>query len=131
VTTRQISLERAWFVAVVAWSIIRVIFADVFFAKYGINIWVFAAVEAFSAPLFARSTTKMAVSLSVHQLRNSFLWGSLTMISFAAPDIYLLTAGKHIPWLAYLVVIGIMVIAATISIIGITHKVEKLANSIQ
>jgi hypothetical protein len=131
VTTRQISLERAWFVAVVAWSIIRVIFADVFFAKYGINIWVFAAVEAFSAPLFARSTAKMAVSLSVHQLRNSFLWGSLTMISFAAPDIYLLTAGKHIPWLAYLVVIGIMVIAATISIIGITHKVEKLANSIQ
>jgi hypothetical protein len=114
-----------------AWSIIRVIFADVFFAKYGINIWVFAAVEAFSAPLFAGSTAKMAVSLSVHQLRNSFLWGSLTMISFAAPDIYLLTAGKHIPWLAYLVVIGIMVIAATISIIGITHKVEKLANSIQ
>ena len=130
-TTRQISLERAWFVAVVAWSIIRVIFADVFFAKYGINIWVFAAVEAFSAPLFARTTAKMAVSLSVHQLRDSFLWGSLTMISFAAPDIYLLTAGKHIPWLAYLVVIGIMVIAATISIIGVTHKAEKLANSIQ
>ena len=130
-TKKQISLERAWFVAVMAWSIIRVIFADVFFAKYGINIWVFAAVEAFSAPLFARSTAKMAISLSVHQLRDSFLWGTLTLMSFAAPDIYLLTAGKHIPWLAYLVVIAMMVIAATISIIGVTHKAEKLANSIQ
>jgi hypothetical protein len=113
------------------WSVVRIIFADVFFAKYGVNIWIFAAVEAFSAPLFARSTAKMAISLSVHQLRDSFLWGTLTLMSFAAPDIYLLTAGKHIPWLAYLVVIAMMVIAATISIIGVTHKAEKLANSIQ
>ena len=130
-TKRQISLERAWFGAVMVWSVVRIIFADVFFAKYGVNIWIFAAVEAFSAPLFARSTAKMAISLSVHQLRDSFLWGTLTLMSFAAPDIYLLTAGKHIPWLAYLVVIAMMVIAATISIIGVTHKVEKLANSIQ
>jgi hypothetical protein len=131
VTKRQISLERAWFGAVMVWSVVRIIFADVFFAKYGVNIWIFAAVEAFSAPLFARSTAKMAISLSVHQLRDSFLWGTLTLMSFAAPDIYLLTAGKHIPWLAYLVVIAMMVIAATISIIGVTHKAEKLANSIQ
>jgi hypothetical protein len=131
VTKRQISLERAWFGAVMVWSVVRIIFADVFFAKYGVNIWIFAAVEAFSAPLFARSTAKMAISLSVHQLRDSFLWGTLTLMSFAAPDIYLLTAGKHIPLLAYLVVIAMMVIAATISIIGVTHKAEKLANSIQ
>ena len=129
VTTRRNSLERAWFWAVVAWSVVRVIFADVFFAKYGINIWVFAAVEAISAPVFARSTAKMAVSLSRHHLQNSVLWGLLTLMSFAAPDIYLLTTGKNLPWLAYLVVIGIMVLAATISMIGVRRKAQKLANS--
>ena len=112
------------------WSVVRIIFADVFFAKYGINIWVFAAVEAISAPVFARSTAKMAVSLSRHHLRKSVLWGLMTLMSFAAPDIYLLTTGKNLPWLAYLVVIGIMVMAATISMIGVRRKAQKLANSI-
>ena len=127
--TRQNSLERIWFIAVVAWSILRVIFADVFFAKYGINIWIFAGVEVISSPIFAQSTSKMAISLSRHHLRNSLIWGILTLVSFAAPDVYLLTTGKHLPWLAYLVVIAIMVIAGTISMIKMRRKAEELAQS--
>jgi hypothetical protein len=129
VATRQNSLERIWFIAVVAWSILRVIFADVFFAKYGINIWIFAGVEVISSPIFAQSTSKMAISLSRHHLRNSLIWGILTLVSFAAPDVYLLTTGKHLPWLAYLVVIAIMVIAGTISMIKMRRKAEELAQS--
>jgi uncharacterized membrane protein YbhN (UPF0104 family) len=129
VATRRNSLERIWFIAVVAWSILRVIFADVFFAKYGINIWFFAGVEVISSPIFARSTSKMAISLSRHHLRNSLIWGILTLVSFAAPDVYLLTTGKHLPWLAYLVVIAIMVIAGTISMIKMRRKAEELAQS--
>ena len=127
--TRQNSLERIWFIAVVAWSILRVIFADVFFAKYGINIRIFAGVEVISSPIFAQSTSKMAISLSRHHLRNSLIWGILTLVSFAAPDVYLLTTGKHLPWLAYLVVIAIMVIAGTISMIKMRRKAEELAQS--
>ncbi|CAB4708885.1 unannotated protein [freshwater metagenome] len=127
--TRQNSLERIWFIAVVVWSILRVIFADVFFAKYGINIWIFAGVEVISSPILARSTSKMAISLSRHHLRNSLIWGILTLVSFAAPDVYLLTTGKHLPWLAYLVVIAIMVIAGTISMIKMRRKAEELAQS--
>ena len=56
-------------------------------------------------------------------------WGVITLTSFAAPDVYLLSAGKNLPWLAYLVVIGIMVSAATISMIGVRRKAQKLANS--
>ena len=122
--TRQNSLERIWFIAVVAWSILRVIFADVFFAKYGINIRIFAGVEVISSPIFAQSTSKMAISLSRHHLRNSLIWGILTLVSFAAPDVYLLTTGKHLPWLAYLVVI-----AGTISMIKMRRKAEELAQS--
>ena len=130
-TSRQNSLERAWFIAVVAWSILRVVFADVFFAKYGINIWIFAGVEAVSAPLFAHSTAKMVITLSQHNIRQSIFWGVVTLITFAAPDIYLLTTGKNLPWLAYLIVVGIMVIAGTVSIIKMRRKTEELAQSSQ
>ena len=129
VATRQNSLERAWFVAVVAWSIIRIIFADVFFAKYGINIWIFAGVEFVSSPVFARSTAKMVIALTNHSLQDSVVWGVATLVSFGAPDVYLLTTGKNLPWLAYLVVIGIMVIAGSISILKMRSKARVLRQS--
>lgn len=130
-TSRQISLERIWFIAVVIWTILRVIFADIFFAKYGVNIWIFAGIEAVSAPVFALASAKMVLTLSQHKIREFIFWGVVTLITFAAPDIYLLTTGKNLPWLAYLVVIGIMVIAGTFSIIEMRRKAEKLAQSVQ
>ena len=128
--TRQNSLERVWFIVVVAWSILRVVFADVFFAKYGINIWIFAGVEVISSPIFAFATAKMVVALSKHHIRNSILWGFSTLTSFGAPDIYLLTTGKNLPWLAYLVVIGIMAIAGSMSFVKMRRKARELEISL-
>jgi hypothetical protein len=126
VATRQNSLERAWFIAVLVWSIFRIVFADVFFAQYGVNIWIFAAFEFVSSPIFARATAKMVLALSTHQILNSMFWGVITLSSFAAPDVYLLTAGKNLPWMAYLVVIGIMTIAGSISLIKMRTKTREL-----
>jgi hypothetical protein len=126
VATRQNSLERAWFIAVLVWSILRIVFADVFFAQYGVNIWIFAACEFVSSPIFARATAKMVIALSTHQIRNSMFWGVITLTSFAAPDVYLLSAGKNLPWMGYLVVIGIMTVAGTMSLIKMRRKARDM-----
>jgi hypothetical protein len=130
VAWRQNSLERAWFIAVLAWSILRIVFADVFFAQYGVNIWIFAACEFVSSPIFARATAKMAVALSTHQIRNSMFWGVITLTSFAAPDVYLLSTGKNLPWMGYLVVIGIMMIAGSVSVVKMRRKARDLRISL-
>lgn len=129
-TARQNSLERTWFTAVLVWGLFRIIFADVFFSQYGVNIWIFAAIELFSSPIFARATAKMVLALSTHQILNSMFWGVITLSSFATPDIYLLTAGKNLPWVAYLVVIGIMSIAGSMSLIKMRRKARDLRISL-
>lgn len=68
----------------------------------------------------------MVLALSTHQILNSMFWGVITLSSFAAPDVYLLTAGKNLPWMAYLVVIGIMTIAGSISLIKMRTKTREL-----
>jgi hypothetical protein len=130
VAWRQNSLERAWFIAVLVWSILRIVFADVFFAQYGVNIWIFAACEFVSSPIFARATAKMVVALSTHQIRNSMVWGAITLTSFAAPDVYLLSTGKNLPWMGYLVVIGIMMIAGSVSVVKMRRKARDLRISL-
>ena len=72
----------------------------------------------------------MVIALTNHSLQGSLLWGVATLTSFAAPDIYLLTTGKNLPWLAYLVVIGIMVIAGSISIYKMRGKTREMRQSI-
>jgi hypothetical protein len=126
VATRQNSLERAWFIAVLVWSILRIVFADVFFAQYGVNIWIFVAFEFVSSPIFARATAKMVLALSTHQILNSMFWGVITLSSFAAPDVYLLTTGKNLPWTAYLVVISVMMIGGAVSLIKMRLNARDL-----
>jgi hypothetical protein len=112
------------------WSGVRIIFADVFFAKYGVNIWIFAAVEFISCPIFARATAKMIDALVQHRFQNSAVWGLVTLVTFGAPDVYLLTTGKNLPWSAYFVVIGIMLIGGLISIVKLRSKTLILRRSI-
>jgi hypothetical protein len=68
----------------------------------------------------------MVIALSTHQIRNSMFWGVITLTSFAAPDVYLLSAGKNLPWMGYLVVIGIMTVAGTTSLIKMRRKARDL-----
>jgi hypothetical protein len=108
------------------WSIFRIVFADVFFAQYGVNIWIFAAFEFVSSPIFARATAKMVLALSTHQILNSMFWGVITLSSFAAPDVYLLTTGKNLPWTAYLVVISVMMTGGAVSLIKMRLNARDL-----
>lgn len=52
--------------------------------------------------------------------------GVITLSSFAAPDVYLLTTGKNLPWTAYLVVISVMMIGGAVSLIKMRLNARDL-----
>lgn len=68
----------------------------------------------------------MVLALSTHQILNSMFWGVITLSSFAAPDVYLLTTGKNLPWTAYLVVIIVMMIGGAVSLIKMRLNARDL-----
>jgi len=121
-------VQKAWFGLIIFWSFVRIATAELYFSNYGINIWTFAVVEIVSSPILARASSRMAVALKYHEIRQSILWGSLTMVSFSAPDVYLLTAGRGLPWTAYGMVLLLMTIAGTASVIKLQQKVSLQAS---
>ena len=121
-------VQKAWFGLIILWSFVRIATAELYFAKYGINIWTFAVIEIVSSPILARSSSRMAVALKYHEIRQSILWGGLTMVSFSAPDVYLLTAGRGLPWSAYGMVLLLMTVAGTASVIKLQQKVSLQAS---
>jgi len=50
------------------------------------------------------------------------------MVSFSAPDVYLLTAGRGLPWVAYGIVLLLMTVAGTASVIKLKQKVSLQAS---
>ena len=121
-------VQKAWFGLIIFLSFVRIATAELYFSNYGINIWTFAVVEIVSSPILARASSRMAVALKYHEIRQSILWGSLTMVSFSAPDVYLLTAGRGLPWTAYGMVLLLMTIAGTASVIKLQQKVSLQAS---
>ena len=117
-------VQKAWFGLIIFWSFVRIATAELYFSKYGINIWIFALIEIVSSPILARASSRMAVALKHHEIRQSVLCGGLTMVSFSAPDIYLLTAGRGLPWIAYGLVLLLMTVAGTTSVIKLRQKVS-------
>ena len=117
-------VQKAWFGLIILWSFVRIATAELYFSKYGIDIWIFAVIEIVSSPILARASSRMAVALKYHEIRQSVLWGGLTMVSFSAPDVYLLTAGRGLPWMAYGLVLLLMTVAGTTSVIKLRQKVS-------
>ena len=100
---------------VLGWSGLRILFAETYMVKYGINIWIFVVVEVVSSPVLAVSSTRTVRGLVSHSLRASLGWGGVALVSYAAPDVYLLTAGRGVPWRLYGVIIGVMAVAGIVS----------------
>jgi hypothetical protein len=72
----------------------------------------------------------MIDALVQHRFQDSVVWGLVTLMTFGAPDVYLLTTGKNLPWSAYFVVIGIMLIAGLISIVKMRGKTRVMRRTI-
>jgi len=114
---------------VLGWSGLRILFAETYMVKYGINIWIFVAVEVVSSPVLALSSARTVRALVVHSLRMSVGWGTLALVSYAAPDVYLLTAGRGVPWRLYGLIIGVMGLAGLASVIRMRQTVREQAGT--
>lgn len=126
-SNRRKSLETVWTTLVLGWSGLRILFAETYMVKYGINIWIFILVEVLSSPILALSSTRLVRVLVVHDLRRIGFWGAVALASYAAPDVYLLTAGRGVPWRLYGVIGFVMTVAGIVSIVRMRRSVREAA----
>ncbi len=70
----------------------------------------------------------MAVARKYREMRQSILWGGLTMVSLSAPDVYLSTASRGLLWVADGVVLLLMATVGSVSAIKLQQKVSLSAS---
>lgn len=120
--------QRTWLLLVIAWACIRAIFINNFFGKYGVNAWAYFVVDFASAIPYAIFSGKAVINFLDKNWIEFRKNGSLGIIFFYIPDVYVLIYAKEVP---ASLLIGFPITIAIFSIIAIfglrkdIHKGEK------
>lgn len=110
--------------AVMAYSATRIVLAHRYLRSYGIDTWVFGAIEVVSSVPYAIGTSRFVQEMLHHRFRSARWWGLLGAAGFLAPDLYVLAVGREVPDHVY-VVLGTVIVVSTVStILGLRDQVR-------
>lgn len=128
-TRRWKLAEYAWFLGVAAWAAFRITMVGTWLSDYGVNTWIFAAVEISSSIPYGYGSARFVRALVEKQNRSALSWGVITAAGYVAPDVYMLTAGRSMPPTTYVIIIFIVLCLALVSVGMLIRQYKELLSS--
>jgi len=95
---------------------------------YGVNPVVFLIILFGSSPVFYYSIYRMGRALAKKHLNEISLWSMIFLLSTAAPYLYVLVAGRNLPWWVY-IIIGLLFGQVVWSLVRRLRKKPELDKS--
>ena len=127
---RDKRVQRLWILLVIAWACIRAIVIRDVFSSYGVNPWIYFAVDLFSGIPYAIYSARFVVNFLDKDWDKSRWNAAMTAMYFYIPDVYVLAASKNAP---KSLVIGFLIsvlIFSIFALVGIRKNIKdkKVAN---
>ncbi|MDO8361447.1 MAG: hypothetical protein Q7V88_00995 [Actinomycetota bacterium] len=122
---RRRRLSRTWAGIVVVWSIIRTVIVWAAVGDYGLNPWVYLALDLAAAIVDALSTPRMVLSFIDDQHKQAVKWAVISLAVFIVPDLYIFLGTRTLPRRIIIVLCLIIGLTLSIGVIGVTRKIRK------
>lgn len=90
-----------WIVGVLGWSLVRIAAVDIWLSGYGVNPWVYAAIDLGTSIPYAIASARTIGALLDSRTTAALRWGALAVGAYIAPDLYILFFGRGLPWKVY------------------------------
>lgn len=110
------ALERAWLLAVLGWSCVRIGAVTHLLAHYGVQPLRYALIDLGTSGPYALASGRTVGALVDGRGRAASAWFALALVTFAAPDLYILSAGRAMPLVNYAVVGAVFSVAAGLAL---------------
>lgn len=118
-------LKRAWIASVLAYTVIRTLLIWRIFAKYGVNQYVYLAIDLIASYFYAVFSTKLIIEANQTHYRNLARYLFLTLLFNFIPDAYVLINAKEVPKFIIDSFIKIILILAVVAALGIYREIKK------
>jgi hypothetical protein len=126
---RRDLLERAWFVLSMLYAVLRIVLAGEFLVEYGLNLWVFAAIEFLSTPLYAIGASRGVRALMDGHRSSAIRWFMLAVAGFVAPDAYVVIAARHVPKSLYIAVLVWVVLGTLLGFRRLRRQIKRTTST--
>ncbi len=121
---RRKMLSRTWAAVVVGWSLIRTLIVWAAVGDYGLNPWIYLAIDLVSASVDAVTTPRMVLSFIDSEYRAALKWASISLVVFIIPDLYIFLGTRELPRRIIMVVVLIILATLVVGVVGVVRKVR-------
>ena len=90
-------IARSWAGIVIGWAIIRTLIVWAAVGDYGLNPWIYLAIDLASACVDAITTPRMVLSFIDDQFKNAAKWALISLVAFILPDLYIFLGTRELP----------------------------------
>jgi len=116
-TTRRARFERVWILISLAYGGIRAALVWRFLRRYGVNPYVFGSIEFASSAAYGKSSARVVGAAIDGVWTRLQAWLPVAIISYFAPDAYVLLNAGHLP--GDMLAILISVVCASLVLTGV------------
>lgn len=122
---RRKRLSRTWAGIVVVWSLIRTLIVWAAVGEYGLNPWIYLALDLGAAIVDAVTTPKMVLSFIDDHYKQAVKWAVISLVAFIIPDIYIFFGSRHLPNRIILALCLIIGLTLVVGVVGVVRKIRK------
>jgi hypothetical protein len=117
---------RAWSVGIILFSAARALLAWPALGRYGVNPWLFLALDLITAPPYgiSQAVTVKILRDPTRPPRDAFAWGTVVVAMFLAPYAYIFLVSGEMPALAYAGLLAWIVLFGLLAVLRMARQVR-------
>lgn len=114
-----------WSLLNIGYDIARTIIVGNLFKGSGINIYLYLIYVLVFSAIFSYCSFCLVTSIVDRRRNQTIFFGSCSIFSFFAPDMYILIIGRNISWLTYTLLAGYLCLTVTATTYSIYRDVRQ------
>ena len=128
---RRTLLSRLWVLGSVGYGALRALLVWKFLSGYGVNPWVFAAVELVSSAGYGWASARLVIHV-IDRRWSALRWSApATFLAYAVPDAYVFSAVGHLPDGLRATIITIVVVSVTLASVALAREIRRGRRRVQ
>ena len=118
-------MERGWILVSIAYGGLRAALVWKFLSQYGVNTYVFVAIEFTSAALYGISSGKVVGAVVDGEWNRLRAWLPMAVMSYFAPDAYVFLSAGRLPSDMLFILISMVCVTLVLTGVGMFTQVRR------
>lgn len=117
-------LSYTWAGVVVGWSLIRALIVWAAVGDYGLNPWVYLAIDLVCAAVDGYTTPRMVLAFIDDHFGQAVKWAVISLGVFVVPDVYIFLGTNELPTHIIWIVCAVIALTFSLAVWSVVRKIK-------